>query len=1113
MGLTLLLGCLTLFTLLLLLGFGFRPSTLPIITLVILVFFLMNRIYYHLVTIQAVLVLIALLPVTSYVYFSTNIEPLATATVITGVIAASAAFTTFRQALQIVIIACGIAIILAIVEPSYTFIERVHLITAPTFVGIIILTYSYITMHDMQQLHEQSESFNDQQERYRQIFDALPTIVIVYNQDNILYCNKRALKILSLDETTGLKRSIEDFFHNDNSKEMVHDALTSTVRYYDTLHTTQDEAIPVYITATPINFGDSIASLLMIERIDEQKKHDVPNDSQTKDMKKTIPSFSTLLSDYVYIVEFDDAGNAIMERVAGDISTLVGYPSNTEMTIDDWFGRVHPEDQALLQMRFKALKEGETRTIDFRLIAQDGTIRWIRDTTHPILDDAGKLRRVEGILQDITDRIMAEEALRTTVVQQAVVSELGLLANAYDADDDTQMFHQAAQLSHQILDNLYTCIFLHNEQDERLKLVTHISHDETSIAEVNLADSQRFIIDAFKGTEALIIPDFQATTHYILPPEMLDLGIRVFAGIPISGHHHNFGVIVIYRREAQSISDTTLYFLQSVANILGTFIERHRLHKLERAEREFTLALQEMAIIINNQSGLDDVMKTMFNYMKQIVPQMDGSSFMLLDTEADSQQYAYVYDSGFEDSFIDDLREKRFTADDLPILRRMIKTQQPTIVDDVNQESEWVALVNDVKSYLGAPIIVKDECVGFLHLDSYQVAAFSQRDAEHVQAFANKTGNAIINVRRAEELERIVQVRTQELKQEREQLQAILSNTGDGIFYTEGNEIRFANDTLCKMTGYTQGELIGHTSSTLQKVDEQDLINTPRLSSIIRVNANMPTFREETEIERKDGSRFIAGLTISFMGVTNEGQMRAVTIVRDISQAKELEAKQRRFIANAAHELRAPISTLNTRMYLLRQSPDKVERHIERLDGVVTRINALIGDLLDMSYFESGQIQLHPTNVILQDVLLNVINLQEDEAKLKDIELINAMSNEPIAIWADVTRIEQVILNLVRNSIRFIPPQGSIVLSCDVNTIAEIAIIEVRDTGVGIAPQHLENIFQPFYRINGKHNPEGTGLGLSISREIVERHGGRIWAESALNIGTSFFIELPILNA
>ena len=238
-------------------------------------------------------------------------------------------------------------------------------------------------------------------------------------------------------------------------------------------------------------------------------------------------------------------------------------------------------------------------------------------------------------------------------------------------------------------------------------------------------------------------------------------------------------------------------------------------------------------------------------------------------------------------------------------------------------------------------------------------------------------------------------------------------------------------------------------------------------------------------------------------------------------RAKELEELDRlksAFLANMSHELRTPLNSILGFSDVM----------LEELDGPLTEnmnndlrliqkngqhLLHLINDVLDMAKIESGKMNLHPEKFKVHEVIDEVTSITSTLASEKNLALfIEDDSDRELEIFADNTRLRQVMINLVNNSIKF-TEKGSVRI-CASRMDSATVLITVKDTGIGIPPNHLEAVFQEFSQVDTSTTRKvgGTGLGLPISRRLVEMHGGRLWAESTGvdGEGSTFHVELPI---
>ena len=238
-------------------------------------------------------------------------------------------------------------------------------------------------------------------------------------------------------------------------------------------------------------------------------------------------------------------------------------------------------------------------------------------------------------------------------------------------------------------------------------------------------------------------------------------------------------------------------------------------------------------------------------------------------------------------------------------------------------------------------------------------------------------------------------------------------------------------------------------------------------------------------------------------------------------RAKELEELDRlksAFLANMSHELRTPLNSVLGFTDVMLEGLDgelteNMDNDLRLIQKNGQHLLHLINDVLDMAKIESGKMNLNPEKFKIHDVLDEVTSITSTLASEKNLSLfIQEDSDQEVEIFADNTRLRQVMINLVNNSIKF-TEKGKIALRATMLDSARI-LITVKDTGVGIPLDHLEAVFQEFTQVDTSTTRKagGTGLGLPISRRLVEMHGGRLWAESTgiSGEGSTFFVELPL---
>lgn len=224
--------------------------------------------------------------------------------------------------------------------------------------------------------------------------------------------------------------------------------------------------------------------------------------------------------------------------------------------------------------------------------------------------------------------------------------------------------------------------------------------------------------------------------------------------------------------------------------------------------------------------------------------------------------------------------------------------------------------------------------------------------------------------------------------------------------------------------------------------------------------------------------------------------------------------QQSDFIAEMVHELRTPLLALQASTSLLqRKELPEEKKHgiVDTMKGETRRLITLTNDFLDVARLESGRITLEVKPFDMQNLLLETADMVAAQAENKNITI--EVSDDVLDVSADRGKIKQVVLNLLTNAIKYNRPDGAIRLSLNPHYEDDHPMVEIhiQDTGYGISPEHQKNMFQKFYRVPTLENVErGTGLGLVICKNMVEAHGGRIWLESAVDVGSTFFFTLPM---
>ncbi|MFH1647121.1 MAG: PAS domain S-box protein, partial [Chloroflexota bacterium] len=314
---------------------------------------------------------------------------------------------------------------------------------------------------------------------------------------------------------------------------------------------------------------------------------------------------------------------------------------------------------------------------------------------------------------------------------------------------------------------------------------------------------------------------------------------------------------------------------------------------------------------------------------------------------------------------------------------------------------------------------------------------------------------------------------------------------------------------------------LGYTEKEVAKLLVWDIIHPDHLKrcqEIFKKVISGETNRIETVFVAKDGrSIFVEGNANSY---SHKGVFTATRgIFHDVTERKEAEEKLRKidqmkseFLSNVSHELRTPLQSIGgfTKLLMNGQVPDHAtqQEFLQIIDRESLHLGNLINSLLDMSRLEAGRFQINRRLIPVRDTIVESLKTFHSLARDKNITLREEIPPGLPEMEVDDERLRQVVVNLLGNAIKFSDPGSSVTFK--VKRHDGELLFQVADHGIGISQDALPHLFERFYRAEGELVRGGTGLGLYISRQIVEAHGGRIWAESQFGKGSTFSFTLPL---
>lgn len=407
-------------------------------------------------------------------------------------------------------------------------------------------------------------------------------------------------------------------------------------------------------------------------------------------------------------------------------------------------------------------------------------------------------------------------------------------------------------------------------------------------------------------------------------------------------------------------------------------------------------------------------------------------------------------------------------------------------------------------------------------LTSGLMALFSMRSMQPLSAFAQATRQVSIGKydtdlairgrddewgdlsEAFEQMQTELNRREQHLLQNSQRLEAVLSSMIEGVLAIKpSGEVMLANGAACRMLKLTHPEIFG------KKLLE--IVRIPELAQAIEKTQLQRTF-SKTEFKTISGSQRTLKARVSILA--NEEKPGVAIVLHDVTELRQLETMRQDFVANVSHELKTPLASIKAYAETLRlgalHDNDKNMQFVEQIEFQAELLNQQILDLLQLARVESGKKTFTITDFEINPICeASYQQFAEIAAERKLDFQLNLTQPSPV-INADMKSIETIVKNLVVNAIHYTPENGSITIATYNKN--DSAVIEVKDTGIGIAQDQQKRVFERFYRVDKARSRDmgGTGLGLAIVKHLAQSNGGSVHLESRLGKGSCFEIHLPL---
>jgi PAS domain S-box-containing protein len=579
--------------------------------------------------------------------------------------------------------------------------------------------------------------------------------------------------------------------------------------------------------------------------------------------------------------------------------------------------------------------------------------------------------------------------------------------------------------------------------------------------------------------------------------------VKSLINVPLRTKDEIIGVLGVDNKHSpKTFSRTDVDLLTSLADYAAIAIENASLY--DRTDHALTRRMQELSIMqglardLNAMLDMDRIASLVLRQALRMTSAEAGLIGLLVEDGLAWSSQGYITPALTGTAW-----EPRWDAG---IIGRAAVSRQPVMIGDVLADPDSEYSLPQTRSQLVVPILRGERVLGIIDLESSRNDAFSQDDQRFLLGLADHAAVAIENARLFEVV-----------IGEQWKTRLILQCTADGIYTVDrGLHILTFNPAAERITGRKATDVRGKLCSAVFRdagVDgpgHQTLLIRRALES----GQSISSKPEELPILHRDGREIFLSSSAAPL-LNHEGAViGAVVAFRDVSSEREFDRLKSDFVSLVSHELRSPLTNICASVELM-LNPSLGQEILQEMLQIVRsqseHLVRLVEDILDVSQIEAGQMRVRQEPVTLLPLVRQTIRVFQEQTSQHQI-MLRSPGVVPF-VMADRSKLEMVLNNLLENAINYSPDGGRILMEIVGPENGEITI-NVIDEGIGIPREHVDKVFDRFYRVDSGDDRKvyGHGLGLYISRHLVELQGGRIWAQSEENQGSCFSFTLPIVT-
>ncbi len=596
---------------------------------------------------------------------------------------------------------------------------------------------------------------------------------------------------------------------------------------------------------------------------------------------------------------------------------------------------------------------------------------------------------------------------------------------------------------------------------------------------------------------------------------------------------------------------------------------RRTIEEALEQERDLARAFGEAIALLGTTLDLDTVLDQILDQVSRVVPN-DSANIMLIKDGTGYIARSRGYEK-IEIGKV--LPDTSFEIENYPNLRQMFNEKRSVIIPDTKKSSGWIQVegFEKLRSYAGAPIIIHDSVIGFLNVDSFTKDFYSKAQVDVLNTFAKHAAIAIDNAQlheqvqnHAQDLRKRVKKATREINRRADELESlyrigkditstleldgmlqIIADYAAEIVEADGSIVQLINPESKRFisiatSGYSEIELMNYSYQEFQESIDGWVYRKkiPLMLKNLQKDKRVSGKALDRAIENKFNSVVAAPLEIgeNVLGTLSVIRYRskesfdidnlsliimlasqaavAIQNARLYEQAQDADRMKSAFLASMSHELRTPLNSIIGFTGILLQGlvgelNDEQTKQMHMVQNSANHLLDLINDILDISKIEAGQLTINIQQFNLREAIDKVLDLVTPLVNKKGLKIVFTIGPDVGLINSDRRRVEQVLINLINNAIKF-TEKGEIRVECDVKD--QWIKTHVIDTGIGIKEKDLKLLFKPFQQVDTglSREFEGTGLGLAICKRLVNKLGGKIWVKSEWGQGSRFSFTLPV---